>query len=75
MQVKCDYCGEMTRQTPARIKKHKHHFCNNKCRIAYRCENSIAKGKRSHTYQKKLKDLASKYQSKYNINKKQNIYK
>ena len=28
----CDFCGKEIKRCPARIKPHKHHYCNNECR-------------------------------------------
>ena len=29
--VKCEWCGKLVYKTPSQLKKHKHHYCSNKC--------------------------------------------
>lgn len=29
--VKCEWCGKLIYKTPSQLKKHKHHYCSNKC--------------------------------------------
>ena len=31
--VECEWCGKLIYKTPSQLKKHKHHYCSNKCQL------------------------------------------
>lgn len=43
--VNCNHCSKEFSRTPARIKKHKNHFCSEECRCIWRKKEGKKKGK------------------------------
>lgn len=61
MQVKCDFCGEMTQKPPRQVRLWKHHFCDKFCYTAWLKKFNVKISEYSDwSAQKKLREFAKK---------------